>query len=375
MNLAKYIKNHYPKSLTIIETLQKHNFEAYVVGGAIRDWLIGLEPKDIDIATSATPKQVKKIFGHKAVIIGRRFLIVHIRFGRDIYEISTFRRIPSDEESKKTILLPHRFQEDNLWGNLTQDAQRRDFNINSLYYEPFQEKIIDPLGIQDDFNQKIIFSIGNPERRFKEDPVRMLRAIKFAAQTGFILEEDIKKTIIKNYYLLCKIPQRRLFEELLKLTYKNFLHEFFILSFELKLNSSFLPKFETLSIKEQEFTLIALKNRFNSIDKKLPSRNYTLAILWYPYVRRILSRNNSLMKKGWNIKEGTFYVLDNILCSFYKPYIIPKSRKERIVAIIYVTNALLNEKKYKNKYIVPSDIYYANKVYQIILDTTDNEEV
>ena len=375
MGLAKYIKNHYPGSLTIIKTLQKHKFDAFVVGGAVRDWLIGLGPKDIDIATSATPEQIKKIFGRKAIVIGRRFLIVHVRYGRDIYEVSTFRRIPNDEESKKTILLSNCIQEDNFWGDLPQDARRRDFNINSLYYEPFKDEIIDPLGIRKDFDEKIISSIGHPERRFKEDPVRMLRAIKFSAQTGFTLKDDIRQAIIKNYYLLCKVPQRRLFEELLKLTYKGFLHDFLVLGFELKLNSSFLPQFANFTILEQEFIFFALVKRFDLMEKKLPSRNYTLAILLYPYVKRILCPNDLSIKSSWNIKQGSLYVLENILRSFYKPYILPKARKERIIGIIYATNALLNKKKYKNKNISPSDMYYANKFHEIILDiSTNNEE-
>ena len=160
-------------ALYAICKLQQAGFQAYVVGGSIRDLLLGHIPKDFDISTSARPEQIKSLFQRQCLLIGRRFRLAHLRFGSKVIETSTFR---SGENSDSLIL------RDNTWGSEEEDVIRRDFTMNALFYDPSREIIIDYVGGVEDIHKKILRSIGNPWVRFKQDPVRMLRCLKFQAR-------------------------------------------------------------------------------------------------------------------------------------------------------------------------------------------------
>ncbi len=192
-------------AVRVVETLSNSGFEAYIVGGAVRDLLLGLFPKDFDVVTSASPRQVHRIF-HNSRIIGRRFKIVHVVFGNKIIEVSTFR---STKE--------HKDKSDNVFGTIEEDASRRDFSINSLYYNPFDETIIDFNNAFKDFKQKKITSLIPVSRTFIEDPVRMIRAIKFSVTTSFKLRFSIRRAIRNCSSQLLKVSNSRLTEELNKI--------------------------------------------------------------------------------------------------------------------------------------------------------------
>ena len=205
-------------AITVIETLQNEGWEAYLVGGGVRDLLLGKSPKDFDVATNATPEKVNAIF-RRSRIIGRRFKIVHVRMGRELIEVTTFRGTHDSKnnanhasQNDKGVLV-----RDNVFGNLESDARRRDFTVNALYYDPTSEKIIDYCNGMADLINKTLRIIGNPEERYKEDPVRMLRAVRFKAKLGFELETDTEAPIRKHAHFLKEIPAARLFEEVLKL--------------------------------------------------------------------------------------------------------------------------------------------------------------
>lgn len=205
-------------ALKVIEELQDNGWEAYLVGGGVRDLLLGGQPKDFDVATNATPEQVQHVF-RKARIIGRRFKIVHVRMGREVLEVTTFRGSHNQsrgqqhaEQNDKGILL-----RDNVYGDLESDAYRRDFSINALYYDPCSEEIIDYTEGMEDLSQRRLRIIGEPEARYKEDPVRMLRAIRFMCKLGFTLDDATERPIREHSDYLCEIPSARLFEEVLKL--------------------------------------------------------------------------------------------------------------------------------------------------------------
>lgn len=193
-------------ALWAIRKLQASGAEAYVVGGAIRDLLLGKRPKDVDIATSASPRQVQKLFWNSR-IIGKRFRIVHIFFNEKIIEVTTFR---SDEEN---------FEEgnNNIFGTIEQDAKRRDFSINSLYYNPANGQILDFNEAYPDFKKKVIRSLIPLSYSFSEDPVRMLRAIKYEASTGFALKWNIKRAIKRNASNIADCSTSRLTEEVVKI--------------------------------------------------------------------------------------------------------------------------------------------------------------
>ena len=197
-------------ALKVVSTLTKAGFETYLVGGCIRDLLLGYHPKDFDIATSATPEQAHKLF-RRSRLIGRRFRLLHVMFSaRKFLEVATFRAGKVQTNSSGVV-------RDNLYGSLEEDAFRRDFTVNALYYDTAKEDVIDYVGGLQDLKSGHIKMIGNPLERFEEDPVRMIRAVRFQVKLGASLSEDILKAIEKQACLLANIPPARLFDECIKL--------------------------------------------------------------------------------------------------------------------------------------------------------------
>ena len=228
------------RAMDVVRTLKHAGFQAYVVGGAVRDLLVGLRPKDFDVATNATPEQVKSLF-RRAFIIGRRFRIVHVIYGRgrehEVIEVSTFRahldssqaeQVGGNERTSKSELagMKHavdasgRVLRDNVWGSLEEDAARRDFTINAMYYDPETQVVVDYHNGLKDAQKKIIRMIGNPLVRYREDPVRIIRAVRFSAKLaalGFTFEDKTAAPLREMTTLLADVPQSRLFDEMLKL--------------------------------------------------------------------------------------------------------------------------------------------------------------
>ncbi|MGM0984819.1 MAG: polynucleotide adenylyltransferase PcnB [Pseudomonadota bacterium] len=205
-------------ALKVLYRLHNAGFQAFLVGGCIRDALLGHMPKDFDVATDATPNQVKDLFRNSR-IIGRRFRIVHVRFGREIIEVTTFRGKPNDDhadhisqQSNDGLLL-----RDNVWGNIEEDAIRRDFTVNALYYNIADFSIHDFADGVRDIEARTLRLIGDPTTRYREDPVRMLRAVRFAAKLDFHLDPATEAPIHDAAPLLLQIPPARLFDEILKL--------------------------------------------------------------------------------------------------------------------------------------------------------------
>lgn len=205
-------------AVRVIETLQDAGWQAYLVGGGVRDLLLGGTPKDFDVATDATPEQIQNLF-RRARIIGRRFKIVHVRVGREIIEVTTFRGSHNQEGSSKHAVQSQSgiLLRDNVYGDLQSDALRRDFTINALYYDPSTDSVIDYCNGLRDIEKRELRIIGVAAERYKEDPVRMLRAVRFQAKLGFDIEATTKAPIAKLAHYLGEIPPARLFEETLKL--------------------------------------------------------------------------------------------------------------------------------------------------------------
>ena len=197
----------------VCETLQEARFKAYIVGGAVRDLIAGVAPKDFDVATDATPEQVRALF-RRARIIGRRFQIVHVMQGAEIIEVSTFRAI----HDETTLKDEHgRVLRDNVWGSIEEDAARRDFTVNALYYDPTTETVLDyHHGVQD-LQRRTLRMIGDARARYREDPVRMLRAVRLAAKLDLRLDPAVQTPIQEMAALIENVPAARLFDEMLKL--------------------------------------------------------------------------------------------------------------------------------------------------------------
>ncbi|MFG6466866.1 polynucleotide adenylyltransferase PcnB [Roseateles sp. BYS87W] len=223
------------RAVKVVKTLTDAGFEAYIVGGAVRDLLLGLRPKDFDVATNATPEQVKGLF-RRAFIIGRRFRIVHVVYGRgrehEVIEVSTFRALPTESEAvqgnEKTakgaldgkshaVDASGRVLRDNVWGPQVEDAARRDYTVNAMYYDPQRRLVVDYHGGLADAKAKLLRMIGDPETRYREDPVRIIRAVRFAAKLGFAVEAKTLAPIRSSAALLANVPASRLFDEMIKL--------------------------------------------------------------------------------------------------------------------------------------------------------------
>jgi poly(A) polymerase len=200
----------------VIRRLQKAGYEAYLVGGCVRDLLLGHTPKDFDIATSARPEEVRKLF-NSCRLIGRRFRLAHIYYGRDYLEVATFRAPHDDSTDGGKVNDEGRIIHDNVYGTLEEDVWRRDFTINALFYNPTTGELLDYVGGQEDLRSGTVRLIGDPEKRFREDPVRLLRAVRFAAKLGFEIEPRIQHLMTDMGILLEGVSSARLFDEAIKL--------------------------------------------------------------------------------------------------------------------------------------------------------------
>ena len=196
-----------PNALRVTQTLQEAGFKAFVVGGAVRDLLLGIKPKDFDIATNATPEQVKRLF-RRAFIIGKRFQIVHVMLGQEQLEVTTFRGASSDGSPKDEH---GRVLRDNTFGEQHEDAVRRDFTINAMYYDPATQTVLDYHGGIADIRAKTLRMIGVPEARYREDPVRLLRVVRFAAKLNFTIEPATSAPIAVMATLINNVPAARVF--------------------------------------------------------------------------------------------------------------------------------------------------------------------
>ena len=210
-------RNEISKSaLKVLYRLNKAGYQAFLVGGCVRDAMLNLHPKDFDVATNATPEEVRALFGN-CRLIGRRFRLAHVRFGREIIEVATFRAAAEHVDDDSEHDLEGRILRDNVYGSIDEDVWRRDFTCNALYYTVTDFSIWDYVGGVADVERKQLVLIGDPEIRLREDPVRMLRAVRFAAKLGFTIDPPVVEAIHHYAPLLANVPPARLFDEFLKL--------------------------------------------------------------------------------------------------------------------------------------------------------------
>jgi poly(A) polymerase len=278
-------------AIKVCEVLQKHGYQAYIVGGAVRDLIIGLEPKDFDVATNATPEQIQPLF-RRARIIGRRFRLVHVVFGREIIETSTFRAPSSDEH----LTDDHgRILRDNVFGSHEQDAARRDLTINALYYDPVTEQVIDFHSGVDDLKRRVVRMIGEPALRYREDPVRMLRAVRFAVKLKGKIDKHTEAPIIELAPLIRNVPAARLFDEMLKLLTCGNAMQCIKQLRDHGLHSGLLPLLEIIldDPQGQAFTELALERTDARVRMgKTVSPSFLFAALLWPQVRLHWQRLN-----------------------------------------------------------------------------------
>ena len=241
-------------ALNTLKILKKNNFEAFIVGGAIRDILMGVSPKDFDIATNATHEEVRSIF-KQSRIIGRRFKLVHVVYGREIIEVSTFRARPS-----RKIHMSNGVLKDNEYGTIKEDAERRDFTVNALYYDIEENNLIDFYNGLEDIKNNELKLIGKPKERFNEDPIRLLRAVRFSAKLKMDIHKETLDEIKSSLNLLKSVPYSRLFDEVMKLFITGHAQESMVLFKKFNLSKIYFPTLDNDNKLSNDFLLQALKN-------------------------------------------------------------------------------------------------------------------
>ncbi|MCY4531672.1 MAG: polynucleotide adenylyltransferase PcnB [Gammaproteobacteria bacterium] len=289
-------------ALKVLSRLNRHGYQAYLVGGSVRDMILGRAPKDFDIATDAHPEDVKSLFKNSR-LIGRRFRIVHVRFGREIIEVATFRAAWSEnqrEQSENGMLLA-----DNIYGTLEEDVFRRDFSINALYYSPDTGDVIDLVGGVDDIKAKKIRLLGDPENRYREDPARMLRAIRFKSKLDFDIDRQAGEPMHQLGYLLQDLSTSRLFEEVQKLFMTGHALYAFNEMLSYDLFGWLFPDSRRAmdSTPAEKLIQVALKSTDQRIANELPVTPAFVyaAILWYPFVEE----KKKLEAEGVSYAEAT----------------------------------------------------------------------
>ncbi len=277
-------KNIDEPALKVLYRLHKGGYQACLVGGAVRDLMLGRHPKDFDVATDATPEQVSKLF-RNCRLIGRRFRLAHIHFGRQIIEVATF-RAPHGELHEEHHDESGRVLRDNVYGEIHDDVWRRDFTANALYYNIADFSIIDYVGGAEDIAKRRLRLIGDQETRYREDPVRMLRAIRFASKLDFSIDDSCKQAILELGSLLGDVPSSRLFEEVLKLFHSGHAEESFITLQEYDLLKYLFPDaVEELHDKTTtDFVSLAMQSTDDRVrlDKPVTPAFLFAALLWAP---------------------------------------------------------------------------------------------
>ena len=283
--------------LEVIRKLQQYDFQAYMVGGCIRDLLLNIQPKDFDIATNAHPDQVTAIFKNSR-IIGRRFKIVHVRIDRQIIEVSTFRKKPSEVNKLRNGVV-----QDNAFGTIEEDAQRRDFTMNAIFYDPINNHLFDPFNGKKDIENRNINFIGNPEQRINEDPVRLLRAIRFHAKLEFNLGITLGK-IKKFIPLLDNIPYSRIFDEMMKFFLTGHAKKSIFVLKEYQLLDLFFPFLSNHSLDKNSLLIHGMNNTDSRVKAdKTVNPGFLMAVILWDAFNDSLKNNDSKLTLDTQIKH------------------------------------------------------------------------
>ena len=326
-------------ALKILKKLNKSDHETYLVGGCIRDILLGHKPKDFDIATSATPEQIHKLF-KRSRIIGRRFKLVHIMFSaRKFIEVATFRAGKVQTSNDGLVL------RDNYYGTLEDDVFRRDFTVNGLYYDIKKSEVIDYVGGLDDLKALKISMIGDPSERFEEDPVRMIRAVRFRAKLNANIESQLIEAIQTNSQLLAKIPPARLYEEVIKLFHNENSIEIFH-----ELDRLGLLRHLFSQTKENSFVDSSL---INTSDRIRNGNSVTPAFLFAVFLwSAVNKRFNQISKKNKSRIELMLQASEDVIKKQTKQVMMPRWLSSRVKDIWLMQYQLENYSPKKSKVLI-----------------------
>ncbi|MGB5624860.1 MAG: polynucleotide adenylyltransferase PcnB [Woeseiaceae bacterium] len=283
-------------ALKVLYRLDKAGYQAFLVGGCVRDAMLVLHPKDFDVATNATPDEVRALFGN-CRLIGRRFRLAHVRFGREIIEVATFRAAANHVDDDVEHDQEGRILRDNVYGTIDEDIWRRDFTCNALYYNIADFSIWDYAGGVEDVERRQLVLIGDPEQRLREDPVRMLRAIRFAAKLDFSIDPAVVEAIHHHAHLLSNVPAARLFDEFLKLFQSGHAERTFDLLREHDLFAEMFPTTEQELLRDEaflKFVRAALQNTDRRVRAgKSVTPMFLLGVFFWAPVTRLAETRRS----------------------------------------------------------------------------------
>ncbi len=315
--------------------LRKADYQAYLVGGCVRDLLLGREPKDFDVVTDAHPEEIRGVF-RNCRLIGRRFRLAHVHFGDQIVEVATFRALNNEDgEGDREHGRDGRILRDNIYGTIEEDAWRRDFTVNALYYNIRDFSVVDYVGGMEDHRDGILRLIGDPEQRYREDPVRMLRAVRFAVKLGFTLHPDCAEPIPRLAHLLTGIPSARLFDEVIKLLLSGYGVQTFEELRRYGLFALLFPETEECLAKEPEgFPLVFLAKALERTDERvLQNRSVApfflfAALLWEPVRLSAVARIKAGDNDVFAYQEASSEVLNRQVRSVAIPRAISLTMRE-----------------------------------------------
>lgn len=344
------------EALDVLYGLKRAGFEAYLVGGGVRDILLGLEPKDFDVVTNAEPEQVKAVFKKRCRLIGRRFRLAHVYFGRNVIEVATFRgdgEATNGHARRKQVNHTRavddtgRLVRDNVYGTIDEDVWRRDFTVNSLYYNIKDFSIVDYANAMADIEKGQLRLIGQPEMRYREDPVRMIRAVRFAAKLGFDIEAKTKAPIYELGHLLKDVSHARMFDEVLKLFHSGVAVEVFEKLRHFGLFTFLFPQTHALLSHESEgFPRMLVIEALKSTDARIqtgkgvnPSFLFA-AMLWEP----MLQRMEQHLAEGFSRQDALFAAANDVIEQQVVSTSIPKRFSAQIKEIWSLQFRLGNRK-------------------------------
>lgn len=305
----------------VVARLQKAGYQAYVVGGAVRDLLLGIEPKDFDVATDATPEEVRGLF-RRSRIIGRRFKIVHVMVGPELIEVTTFRGAGGSVRQNEA----GRIMSDNTYGTMAEDAQRRDFTCNALYFDPIRREIVDFHGGAEAVKRRELVMIGDAAERYQEDPVRILRAVRLSGKLGFTVEARTAGPVAEHAGRLKSEPVARLFDEIMKLVFSGYVRRCLDKFAELGIDTRIHPLLDALQAAShgggRNMAALALKNTDERLrqDKSVSVGFVLAAVLWpelearwqralgkgmkaAPALNEAIGRMRDEMEQGWGVPQ------------------------------------------------------------------------
>ncbi|NGX43801.1 MAG: Poly(A) polymerase I [Chlamydiae bacterium] len=351
-------------ALHVLRKLTEAGYTAYLVGGSVRDLLTKRSPKDYDISTSARPEEIKALFKRSCILIGRRFRLAHIRYGHKIIEVATFRS--GDNDSDLII-------RDNTWGTEEEDSIRRDFTINGLFYDPSNHMVIDYVGGWDDIHKGILRTIGDPHIRFKQDPVRMIRLIKFRARFGFEIDEETKQSLLENREEITKSSPARILEEILRMLESGASAKFFHLMAQTGLLRLIFPTLATFlegPSGQKVYGLLAIADQMNRNSRKYPlSRPILTSCLLFPILEDEIK--TKFIEKGklphlGEVMLTTSAIIKSIVAQSFTHF--PRRISATMVSIIttqYRLTPISGKRHYRHKLLQNKEFPLALKFLKI----------